>query len=320
MSARLMLAAEAGAIPAVDRVVLFGAPVGVPLDVFGAAQVTIIQPLMPHAAAWQAQGVQVLPDTPPNCDLAVVFLPRAKAAARALVADAMAVTTGAVLIDGQKTDGVESLLKDMRRRAEISGTISKAHGKLFWVTAGGDWSDWAARPALIDGVWETRPGVFSADGIDPGSALLADALPDTLAGRIADLGAGWGYLSGRALCPDITEIHLVEAHHTALECARRNLTDARARFHWADVTNWQPDTKFDAVIMNPPFHTGRAAEPGLGQAFIATAARILRPGGTLWMVANRHLPYEQSLKSAFAEVAQIGGNGAYKLFSARAGR
>lgn len=320
MTARLTLAAEAGAIPPVAHVVLFGAPAGLSLDVFGDAQITVVQPMMPDAAAWEMQDVSVVPEMPPACDLSVVFLPRAKAAARALVAAAMAVTTGSVLIDGQKTDGVESLLKDMRRRAEIAGTISKVHGKLFWLTAGGDWSDWAAQPAMIDEVWETRPGVFSADGIDPGSALLADALPDKLSGKLADLGAGWGYLSGRALRPEITEIHLVEAHHTALDCARRNITDPRARFHWADVTTWQTETKFDAVIMNPPFHTGRSGDPGLGQAFIATAARILRPGGGLWMVANRHLPYEQALNASFAEVAEIGGTGAYKLFSARARR
>ena len=58
----------------------------------------------------------------------------------------------------------------------------------------------------------------------------------------------------------------------------------------------------DAVVMNPPFHTGRTAEPGLGQAFITAAARLLAPQGQLWMVANRHLPYETALGGQFAHV------------------
>jgi 16S rRNA (guanine1207-N2)-methyltransferase len=38
---------------------------------------------------------------------------------------------------------------------------------------------------------QTDAGVFSADGLDPGSRLLIESLPP-LGGRIADLGCGWG--------------------------------------------------------------------------------------------------------------------------------
>ena len=102
----------------------------------------------------------------------------------------------------------------------------------------------------------------------------------------------------------------------ALECAKRNVTDDRAEFHWEDVVHWQPPHRLDAVVMNPPFHQGRAAEPQIGQAFVAAAARLLRPRGDLYMVANRHLPYEQELKKQFGEVAEIGGDARFKLFHA----
>jgi len=68
--------------------------------------------------------------------------------------------------------------------------------------------------------------------------------------------------------------------------------------------------------MNPPFHTGRAAEPSLGRAFIAAASRMLAPHGKLWMVANRHLPYEQALRDQFRNVDEIAGDGAFKVFHA----
>ena len=115
----------------------------------------------------------------------------------------------------------------------------------------------------------------------------------------------------------ITRLDLVEADHAALACARRNVLDPRAAFHWADATTWQPDTCADSVIMNPPFHTGRSADPDLGRAFIVAAARALKPKGTLWLVANRHLPYEATLAQRFKHVEEIAGDTRFKILQAR---
>jgi 16S rRNA (guanine1207-N2)-methyltransferase len=54
----------------------------------------------------------------------------------------------------------------------------------------------------------------------------------------------------------------------------------------------------------------------LGRAFIAAARRALTPQGQLWLVANRHLPYEDTLRQGFRDVAAIGGDGVYKLYHA----
>lgn len=134
---------------------------------------------------------------------------------------------------------------------------------------------------------------------------------------MVDLGAGWGYLAARALTrPGITRLDLVEADHAALEAARRNITDPRATFHWTDARTWVSEARVDHVISNPPFHTGRAGDTALGQAFISAAARLLKPSGTLWLVANRHLPYERSLEDAFGEVRELDGPRSYKIFAA----
>jgi 16S rRNA (guanine1207-N2)-methyltransferase len=165
------------------------------------------------------------------------------------------------------------------------------------------------------------PGVFSADGPDPGSQLLAQALPANLPARVADLGAGWGWLAARVLEREgVREVHLIEAEHSALECARLNVKDSRARFHWADALTFRPEAAFDAIVMNPPFHTGRAGAPRLGAAFIAAAARMLVPQGELWMVSNRHLPYEAVLQGAFREVQELPGSPAFKLHRAQGPR
>ena len=72
------------------------------------------------------------------------------------------------------------------------------------------------------------------------------------------------------------------------------------------------------MIANPPFHQGRAAEPDLGAAFIAAAARILTPAGRLLMVANRQLPYEATLDAAFRHWEKLAEDGAYKVMRGRA--
>ena len=251
----------------------------------------------------------------------IVCLPRAKDRARALIAEAAGVTDGPVIVDGLKTDGIESALKGCRKRADgVSGPISKAHGKLFWMDPAPTLDDWRmGEPAQIEEGYVTAPGVFSADGIDPASRALADNLPEKLGAHVIDLGAGWGYLTHRALEREsIKRIDAIEADHAALDCARLNVTDPRAHLHWEDALRWRPDTAADTVLMNPPFHTARKADPALGRSFIAAAAEMLKPSGQLWMVANRHLPYEQTLAGLFAEVSEApGGDARFKLLHAR---
>ncbi len=286
-------------------------------------QLTIVQGNFPDHHGLTARGFDVQTDATGRFDAAIVRLPRAKAAARARLALAAAhLAPGAALwVDGQKTDGVDSLLKELRGHAEVRDVISKAHGKIFQVTLpdAGLPADWTATERLVEPGFVTLPGVFSADGIDPGSKMLADNLPPKMPTRVVDLGAGWGWLSAQALArPGIAELHLVEADHAALTSARQNVTDPRARFHWADARDFNLREPVNGVIMNPPFHEGRQADPRLGADFIATAARILTGAGRLWMVANRHLPYESVLAQHFGQVHEIAGDTRFKVIEATA--
>ncbi|MDQ2094872.1 class I SAM-dependent methyltransferase [Rhodalgimonas zhirmunskyi] len=269
----------------------------------------------------QARRFDVRLEAPERADAVVVFLPRAKRAAQAMLARAAGLAP-LVLVDGQKHDGVDSLYKACRARVDCGPAFSKAHGKSFVMYVGdqvGGFDDWVEAGGLreIEGDFVTAPGVFSADGPDPASVALVAALPGTLKGAFADLGAGWGFLSRAVLAREgVVSLDLVEADHVALECARRNVSDPRVRFHWADATRWAPEAKLDGVVMNPPFHEGRRGVPELGQRFIAAAAGMLKPAGHLWMVANRHLPYEAALAEQFHEVTEIGGDTRFKIFRA----
>ena len=177
----------------------------------------------------------------------------------------------------------------------------------------------AGGPRLVEGLglW-SQPGVFSWDRPDPGSRLLMTALP-TLSGKGADLGCGVGVLAHAMLAsPAVTRLDLVDLDRRAVEAARRNVDDPRVTMHWADARAAPELEGLDFVVMNPPFHDGGVEDKALGQAFIQRARRVLRRGGALWLVANRHLPYEATLGSLFASVTLKAEAQGFKVYEARA--
>jgi len=175
----------------------------------------------------------------------------------------------------------------------------------------------AGGPQIVPGLeaW-SQPGVFAWDRIDPGSALLAEHLPP-MKGEGVDLGCGYGALSIVVLrSPAVTKLKMVDLDRRAIQAARRNIEDDRAKVWWSDARTLEAEGDKDFVVSNPPFHDGGAEDRRLGQAFIRKAAELLKKGGVAWVVANRHLPYEAELNAAFKRVRLVAEAGGYKLFEA----
>jgi 16S rRNA (guanine1207-N2)-methyltransferase len=319
---RWTLALDDGAIAMPDGACLVIGARG-DADFAGLGDVTCVQGFAPDHQRLVARGLNVVVAADGMFATALVQIVKARAATLSMIATAFAHLKpgGLLLVDGPKDEGIEAILKQLRQMFGVDGVISKSHGKLIWLTRPDTLPDaaraWVAVPAKGPDGYVTVPGGFSADGPDRGSELLAALVPP-LKGRIADLGAGWGYIAAEVLAeqPAITQMHLIEADHAMLAAARANLDDPRAVFHWADATTFTPADRFDAILCNPPFHIGRKADPGLGRAFIAAAARLLKPQGQFYMVANRHLPYEAALKAAFATGAMLAELEGYKLYQA----
>jgi 16S rRNA (guanine1207-N2)-methyltransferase len=176
-------------------------------------------------------------------------------------------------------------------------------------------------PRLIDdiGAW-SMPGLFSWDRLDPGSALLLDHLP-ALNGRGADLGCGIGLLARAVIAGGGSKhLTLIDVDRRATEMAARNVgpvDGVTVTTLWADARDAKLlPTGLHFVVMNPPFHDAGQEDRGLGQAFITAAARMLGPGGHLWMTANRHLPYEATLAPLFQTVEKIAEAQGYKIYRA----
>ncbi len=271
-------------------------------------------------------GAAVLEDlAPESADQAVVHAPAGAIERRytlALVLRALK-PGGRLDVMAPKTRGGARLAKELKGFGVDCEVVSKAHHKRCLATrpdaltgievsikAG------ALRQDPESGIW-TQPGLFAWDRVDPGTALLIRHL-ESLKGRGADFGCGYGALGRVVLAQEtVSELTLIDLDRRAVEAARRNLTDPRARHLWADVRTLDSLTDLDFVVANPPFHDGGAEDRALGQAFIDRAAKSLRTGGMLWMVANRHLPYEAGLKSAFKVVRAVVEGESYKIIEAK---
>ena len=277
---------------------------------------TIYQTFAPSVTDLQAAGYDVVQSVQSDFDVAVVLLPKAKALTRHLIAMAQKCTNGgSVIVDGQKDAGIDPILKDLRKRTSLGDVVSKAHGKIAWFTGDLNLSDYFDAPKSLEDGFKTVAGVFSADAADPASRLLLSVLP-RLTGTVADLGAGWGFLTRNLTEMPTKHVIAVEADHRAIEIARVNVHSDKVKFVWADATAWRADRALDTVVMNPPFHNFGKADTGIGIDFIKSAVRSLKPQGDCYIVANRHLPYEQTLNELFQNVSEVTKDNRFKVLYA----
>lgn len=234
---------------------------------------------------------------------------------------------GLIVIAGDKKLGIDSFRKRSEQIAASIDRLSKNHAVCYWMTRPDEITPEMLQSLIpeqkrVSERFWTKAGMFSHGEIDKGSALLVPHLKNIVFGHIADFGAGWGYLTAACLdYPKVTRIDLYEADYEALEMAKSNLAALNPtiplHYYWHDISS-EPITEiYDTVISNPPFHTGRNTDISLGQGFITAAAKRLKSGGRLLMVANRQLPYEAVLKQHFRQVMQLQDADGFKIIEAR---
>ncbi|WP_031515234.1 methyltransferase [Streptomyces sp. NRRL F-5123] len=174
-------------------------------------------------------------------------------------------------------------------------------------------SPWPLRYALPDGIGPmsgatvtNHAGVFCADRLDVGTRLLLAHLPHrTGPDRVIDLGCGNGVLgTAAAVANPESDVLFTDESHQAVASAEETFRAAadpasRAEFVVADVASGVPAGSADLVLNNPPFHSHRATTDATARRMFATARAALRPGGELWVVANRHLAHHTRLRRLF---------------------
>ena len=147
--------------------------------------------------------------------------------------------------------------------------------------------------------------VFSRDSLDIGTRFLLQNLPKNIKAKdIVDLGCGNGVV-GLLLARDHPSAHLyfVDESYMAIASAKENFQAAFenrvANYCIADGLKEFEKESMDLIVCNPPFHQQHVQGNQISLSMFKHAYRVLRKGGELWVIGNRHLAYHLDLKRIF---------------------
>lgn len=267
---------------------------------------------------------------------ALIVVPKAKGELDLLLALATSKLSqnGEIYLVGENKGGVSSAAKKLKQFGRAVGKIDSAKHCQLWRVAVDESSiiqtgspfvldDWIEYYTLEGDDYSlqlaTVPGVFSYGRLDEGSALLLEAMPSKLRGRILDFGCGSGVIGilAKTKHADI-ELEMTDINWLALECSKRScianqITAAIfASDGWNEVTG-----RVDGVLTNPPFHQGIATEYQTTERFIRTAKDKLTKHALLLVVANRFLKYPAVIEATFERCETVLETGKFSVYLAR---
>ncbi|MFD5741749.1 methyltransferase [Streptomyces massasporeus] len=147
-------------------------------------------------------------------------------------------------------------------------------------------------------------GVFCADRLDIGTRFFLRHLPEGRGRRVVDLGCGNGVVgTSVALADPDAEVLFTDESFQAVASAeatyKANGVSGHAEFRVGDGLAGVPSGSVDLVLNNPPFHSHQATTDATAWRMFTGARRVLRPGGELWVIGNRHLGYHVKLRKLF---------------------
>lgn len=282
--------------------------------------------ITPNRALHRQQPDQwYAPDTawPQDVEQVVLFYPKAKGRLEWWLDQIQQQAANARLwILGENLGGIKSLPKRVAPWASCDKVDSARHCGLFAVQreqalpTDQHWLsfDWNGHRI------HALPGVFSQNRLDTGTAVLLSQLPQ-LSGSLLELGCGSGVLS-LALLKGNTQNQLttVDIDWLATTSTERTLVEAgladRAKVLWCDGLSEVPPARYDHLVTNPPFHTGLRTHYEPSERFFAASHEWLKPGGSLWWVANDFLDYQSVLKKGAFEVQQMTRERGFRVFRA----
>ena len=177
---------------------------------------------------------------------------------------------------------------------------------------------------------------FSRDRLDLGARAMMQAMNDNTlpdAENIADLACGNGVLGLHALNAigkDINKVDkqrcitFIDESYMAVAAAKENyqhvISDADKHkivpsFVIQDSIK-KPEVNYDWIICNPPFHIGTAMDTYIANRMFQQSFIALQRTGQLWVVANRHLKYENQIKKIFKNAKIVLSNKKFVVIAA----
>lgn len=270
------------------------------------------------AASWTQPAVKLYSNINPQFDSSfdtiVIFYPKSKEQLAFTLAQLNTVITATtdVFVTGDNKGGIKSLSSHAQKLGLGANKLDNAKHCL-WFSLFGDFSRLppvTASSFSINAAGEhltlcSLPGVFNHGKLDLGTALLLENLPDINQGKVLDFACGCGVVGAmlKRKHPAIelfsSDISALAVKATELTLATNNLTGTVIAADGLPATPKQ----FDCIVSNPPFHTGIKTDYSIVEAFIAQSATRLSNKGSLTIVANSHLAYQELLQQSFKQVS-----------------
>ena len=283
--------------------------------------------------------ISVLPEQTAAFDVVVIDLPKGRKLARRWLVEAFTALRpcGRLYLAGPGDEGIQPATNDMealfgnavrigfKQRNRIASATKQAHSETL--------PDWATEPGIAPGTWHeftarvenatfqlsSLPGIFAYDKVDEGTQLLLQHLSVPQHSRVLDVGCGYGIIGLVAERRGAMQVDMVDVNTLAIAAARENIRrngSANTRALVSDGLHMIHE-QYDLVVSNPPFHVGKAVDYDIAHALIADSRRVLEPGGTLLIVANVFIRYEELMRSVYKKVDCVAENGQYRVLMAR---
>ena len=167
----------------------------------------------------------------------------------------------------------------------------------------------------------TDAGVFSRGEVDFGTDVLLRALPEEMAGRVLDLGCGWGAV-GASVGKKYPACSIVmsDVNERALALAAKNAAANGVKAETAQSDGLeQVEGFFDYILTNPPIRAGKQVIYRL----FAESAQKLSPEGALYIVIRKQQGAESAekyLKTIFQQVETVDKSGGFWVIRCREGK
>jgi 16S rRNA (guanine1207-N2)-methyltransferase len=259
---------------------------------------------------------------------AVLFLPKSRDLANYLLnALASRLAGGELFLVGEKRGGIEGASKQLHAFGKPRKLDSARHCQLWQVTVENpptavELESLAQRYELTVGDQPlsvvSLPGVFSHGRLDRGTALLLEQLNGLPRGHVLDFGCGAGVL-GASLKRRYPDSRLTLLDVDAFATASSRLTLAANGLEAEVITGDGIDAApryLDAILSNPPFHTGVHTNYHASETLLRKAGEHLKKGGELRLVANSFLRYEPLIEATLGNCQTIAEGQGFKIYRA----